>query len=54
MWKNVVLERERLIDRVKKGYYFFVIIYCGFCGRGEYKAVIGEISFCGFSDCVVK
>ena len=29
-------ERERLIDRVKKEYCFFVIIYCGFCGRGEY------------------
>ena len=36
MHKNVVVERERLIDRVKKGYCFFVIIYCGFCGRGEY------------------
>ena len=29
-------ERERLIDGVKKGYCFFGIIYCGFCGRGEY------------------
>ena len=38
----------RLIDRVKKGYCFVVIIYCGFCGRGEYLAVIGEISFGGF------
>ena len=24
-------EREKLIDGVKKGYCFFVIIYCGFC-----------------------
>ena len=46
--------RERLIDRVKKGNCFFVIIYCGFCGRGEYYAVIGEISCGGFPDCVVK
>ena len=26
-------ERERLIDKVKKGYCFFVVIYCEFCGR---------------------
>ena len=26
-----VTGRERLIDRVKKGYCFFVIIYCGLC-----------------------
>ena len=42
------MERERLIYGVKKGYWFFVIIYCGFCGRGEYQAVIGEINFGGF------
>ena len=27
---------ERLIDGVKKDYCLFVIIYCGFCGRGKY------------------
>ena len=27
---------EILIGGVKNGYCFFVIIYCGFCGRGEY------------------
>ena len=31
-----------------------MIIYCGFCGRDEYQAVIGGINFGGFSDCVVK
>ena len=32
--KNVVVGREKLIDGVKKGYCFFVIIYCGFCLHG--------------------
>ena len=36
MKRSVVEGREKLIDGVKKGYCFFVIIYCGFCGRGEY------------------
>ena len=30
MQKNIVAGRERLIDGVKKGYCFFVIIDCGF------------------------
>ena len=34
-----------MIDGVVKGYCFFVIIYCGFCGRGKCCAVIGGISF---------
>ena len=46
--KNVIVWKERLIDGVKKGYCFFVIIYCGFCRPGEYWTFIGRISFGGF------
>ena len=46
--ENVVVGREILIDRIKKGDCFFVLIYCGFCGHGEYLAVVGEINFGGF------
>ena len=41
--------RRKIDGRSSKELLFFVIIYCGFCGRGKCcTVIIGEISFGGF------